>query len=98
MGRDAYLDKQLSVRPDSVVDAVSDRYPLLTMSTTQLKQLFDANDDKPDDQKLDYMATEDQLVEMKIIRTVWSVNQLFEKVHDVWTAYVTCRSGTRPGC
>ena len=88
MGRDAYLDKQLSVRPDSVVDAVSDRYPLLTMSTTQLKQLFDANDDKPDDQKLDYMATEDQLVEMKIIRTVWSVNQLFEKVHDVWTAYV----------
>ena len=29
MGRDAYLDKQLSVRPDPVVDAVSDRYPLL---------------------------------------------------------------------
>ena len=88
MGRDAYLDKQLSVRPDPVVDAVSDRYPLLTMSTTQLKQLFDANDKKPDDQKLDYMATEDQLVEMKIIRTVWSTNQLFEKVHDVWMAYV----------
>jgi uncharacterized protein (DUF1800 family) len=88
MGRDAYLDKQLSVRPDPVVDAVSDRYPLLRMSTTQLKELFDANDKKPDDQKLDYMATEDQLVEMKIIRTVWSTNQLFEKVHDVWMAYV----------
>jgi uncharacterized protein (DUF1800 family) len=88
MGREAYLNKQLTVRPDPVVDAVADRYPLLRMSTTQLTQLFDGNDDKPDDQKLDYMATEDQLVEMKIIRTVWSTNQLFEKVHDVWMAYV----------
>ena len=88
MGRTAYLEKQLTVRPDPVVDAVSDRYPLLKMSTTQLKQLFDANDKKPDDQKLDYMATEDQLVEMKIIRSVWSTNQLFEKVHDIWMAYV----------
>ncbi len=88
MGRDAYLNKQLTVQPDPVVDAVADRYPLLRMSTTQLKQLFDANENKPDDQKLDYMATEDQLVEMKIIRTIWSTNQLLEKVHDVWMAYV----------
>jgi uncharacterized protein (DUF1800 family) len=88
MGREAYLEKQLTIRPDPVVEAVSARYPLLTMSTTQLKQLFDANDKKPDDQKLDYMATEDQLVEMKIIRSVWSTNQLFEKVHEVWQAYV----------
>jgi uncharacterized protein (DUF1800 family) len=88
MGREAFLDQQLTVRPDPVVDAVSARYPLLKMSTTQLKQVFDANDKKPDDQKLDYMASEDQLVEMKIIRSVWSTNQLFEKVHEVWQAYV----------
>ena len=50
--------------------------------------MYDAEQDKPDDQKHDYMATEDQLVEMKIIKSVWSTNQLFEKVHDVWSAYV----------
>ena len=86
------------MRPDPVVAAVAKRYPLLTQTPTQLKQLFDTNDKKPDDQKLDYMATEDQLVEMKIIKSAWSTNQLFEKVHDVWTAFVHVPVGekTRP--
>lgn len=88
MGRDAYLAKQLTVQPDPVVKDVSARYPLLAMSPTQLKAMYDGEKDKPDDQKHDYMATEDQLVEMKIIRSVWSTNQLFEKVHEIWSAYV----------
>jgi uncharacterized protein (DUF1800 family) len=89
MGRQRYLESQLTVqRPDPVVDGVAERYRLLSMTPTQLKQLFDGNDQRPENQKLDYMATEDQLVEMKIIRSVWSTNQLFEKVHDVWAAYV----------
>ena len=88
MGRDNYLAKQLTVQPDPVVKDVSARYPLLAMSPTALKAMYDGEQDKPDDQKHDYMATEDQLVEMKIIRSAWSTNQLFEKVHDVWAAYV----------
>jgi uncharacterized protein (DUF1800 family) len=88
MGRAAYLEKQLTVQPDPVIKEVGARYSLLQRTPTQLKQMFDAEQDKPDDQKHDYMATEDQLVEMKIIKSVWSNNQLFEKVHDVWTAYV----------
>jgi uncharacterized protein (DUF1800 family) len=88
MGRAAYLEKQLTVQPDPAVTAVAQRYPLLQQTPTQLKALYEGNDEKPDDQKLDYMATEDQLVEMKIIRSVWSTNQLFEKVHDVWAAFV----------
>jgi uncharacterized protein (DUF1800 family) len=88
VGREAYLEQQLTVRPDPVVAGVMDRYPLLMRTPTQLKALYQDNDKKPDDQKLDYMATEDQLVEMKIIKSVWSTNQLFEKVHDVWTAFV----------
>jgi uncharacterized protein (DUF1800 family) len=87
-GRERYLEQQLTVRPDPVVAEVAARYPLLTQTPTQLKRLFEGNDKRPDDEKLDYMATEDQLVEMKIIRSVWSTNQLFEKVHDVWTAFV----------
>ena len=89
MGRERYLESQLTVqRPDPVVAGVADRYRLLAMTPTQLKQLFDGNDQRPDDQKLDYMATEDQLVEMKIIRTAWSKNQLFERVHDVWASFL----------
>lgn len=88
MGRQAYLEKQLTVQPDPAVAAVEARYPLIKQTPTQLKALYQDNDKKPDDQKLDYMATEDQLVEMKIIKSVWSSNQLFEKVHDVWSAYV----------
>jgi uncharacterized protein (DUF1800 family) len=88
VGRERYLEQQLTVRPDPVVAGVAERYPLLAQTPTQLKRLFDGNDQKPDNEKLDYMATEDQLVEMKIIRSVWSTNQLFEKVHDVWTAFV----------
>jgi uncharacterized protein (DUF1800 family) len=88
VGRERYLEQQLTVRPDPVAAEVAERYPLLTRTPTQLKRLFDGNDDKPEDEKLDYMAAEDQLVEMKIIRSAWSVNQLFEKVHDVWTAFV----------
>jgi uncharacterized protein (DUF1800 family) len=88
MGREAYLEKQLKVQPDPVIKSVEDRYPLLLRTPTQLKALYQDNDKKPDDQKLDYMATEDQLVEMKIMKTIWSSNQLFEKVHDVWTAFV----------
>ncbi|MFL6129601.1 MAG: DUF1800 family protein [Mycobacteriales bacterium] len=87
-GRERYLEQQLTVRPDPVVAGVAERYPLLTQTPMQLKRLFDGNDRKPDDQKLDYLAAEDQLVEMKIIRSAWSTNQLFEKVHDVWTAFV----------
>lgn len=87
-GRERYLERQLTVRPDPVVADVAERYPLLTQTPTQLKRLFDGNDKKPDNQKLDYMATEDQLVEMKIIRSAWSTNQLFEKVHEVWTAFL----------
>ena len=88
MGRGPYLEKQLTVQADPVIKSVEDRYPLLLRTPTQLKALYKDNDKKPDDQKLDYMATEDQLVEMKIMKTVWSSNQLFEKVHDVWTAFV----------
>jgi uncharacterized protein (DUF1800 family) len=88
LGRERFLDKQLTVQPDPLIKEVGARYPLLQRSPTQLKAIFDANDKKPDDQKLDYMATEDQLVEMKIIKSIWSTNQLFEKVHDVWSAYV----------
>ena len=88
MGREAYLEKQLTVQPDPAIEQVADRYPLIMQTPTQLKELYDGNDDKPDDQKLDYMATEDQLVEMKIIKTVWSTNQLFEKTHDVWAAFL----------
>ena len=88
VGRERYLEQQLTVRPDPAVTEVAKRYPLLTQSPTQLTQLFRGNDKKPDNQKLDYMAAEDQLVEMKIIRSAWSTNQLFEKVHDVWTAFV----------
>lgn len=88
MGRGPYLEKQLTVQADPVIKSVEDRYPLLLRTPTQLKALYKDNDKKPDEQKLDYMATEDQLVEMKIIKTVWSTNQLFEKVHDVWTAFV----------
>ena len=87
-GRERYLEQQLTVRPDPVVAEVAGRYPLPRQTPTQLKVLFDGNDKKPDNEKLDYMATEDQLVEMKIIKSVWSTNQLFEKVHDVWTAFV----------
>jgi uncharacterized protein (DUF1800 family) len=88
MGRDNYLAKQLTVQPDPVVKGVSARYSLLNMTPAQLKAMYDGEQNKPDDQKHDYMATEDQLVEMKIIRSAWSTNQLFEKVHDVWSAYV----------
>lgn len=88
MGREAYLEKQLTIQPDPVIASVADRYPLLLRTPTQLKALYADNDKKPDDQKLDYGATEDQLVEMKIIKTVWSTNQLFEKTHDVWAAFV----------
>lgn len=88
MTRGRYVESQLTVQPDPVVDGVTDRYRLLGMTPTQLKQLFDGNDQRPDDQKLDYMAAEDQLVEMKIIRTAWSRNQLFERVHDVWASFV----------
>ncbi|HEV7653973.1 MAG TPA: DUF1800 family protein [Mycobacteriales bacterium] len=88
MGRAAYLEKQLTVQPDPLIKQVGARYSLLQRTPTQLKQMYDAEQDKPDDQKHDYMATEDQLVEMKIIKSVWSTNQLFEKVHDVWSAYV----------
>lgn len=89
MGRERYLESQLTMaRTDPAVNAVGDRYRLLTMSPTELKQLFAGNDQRPDDQKLDYMAAEDQLVEMKIIKTAWSQNQLFERVHDVWASFV----------
>jgi uncharacterized protein (DUF1800 family) len=89
MGRERYLESQLTMaRTDPAVNAVGERYRLLTMSPTQLKQLFAGNDQRPDDQKLDYMAAEDQLVEMKIIKTAWSQNQLFERVHDVWASFV----------
>lgn len=88
MGRERYLEKQLTVQPDPVVKGVSARYSLLDMTPAQLKAMYDGEQNKPDDQKHDYMATEDQLVEMKIIRSVWSTNQLFEKVHDIWAAYV----------
>jgi len=71
-----------------VIQQVADRYPLLMRTPAQLKALYQDNDKKPDDQKLDYMAAEDQLVEMKIIKTAWSQNQLFERVHDVWAAFV----------
>ena len=87
-GRERYLEQQLTVRPDPVVAEAAERYPLLSQTPTQLKRLYAGNDDKPDNEKLDYMATEDQLVEMKIIRSAWSTNQLFEKVHDVWTAFL----------
>jgi uncharacterized protein (DUF1800 family) len=87
-GRERYLEQQLTVRPDPVIAEAAERYPLLTQTPTQLKRLFDGNEDKPDDEKLDYLATEDQLVEMKIIRSAWSTNQLFEKVHDVWSAFL----------
>ena len=50
--------------------------------------MYQDNDKKPDNEKLDYMATEDQLVEMKIIKSAWSTNQLFERVHEVWAAFV----------
>lgn len=88
LGRQGYLEQQLTLRPDPAIAAVADRYPLLRQTPTQLRELYRGNDDKPDNQKLDYMATEDQLVEMKIIRSVWSTNQLAEKVHDVWSAFV----------
>jgi uncharacterized protein (DUF1800 family) len=88
VGREKYLEQQLTVRPDPAIAAIADRYPLLLRTPTQLKALYQDNDKKPDDQKLDYMATEDQLVEMKIIKSVWSTNQLFEKTHDVWMAFL----------
>lgn len=88
MGRGPYLEKQLTIQADPVIKSVENRYPLLLRTPTQLKALYKDNDKRPDEKKLDYMATEDQLVEMKIIKTVWSTNQLFEKVHDVWTAFV----------
>ena len=87
-GRQRFLESQLAVQNDPVVAGVSDRYRLLDMTPTQLKQLFEGNDQRPDDQKLDYMAAEDQLVEMKIIKTAWGRNQLFEKVHDVWASFM----------
>jgi len=88
LGRERYLERQLTVNPDDpAVEAVADRYPLIMRTPTQLEQLFDGNDDRPDDQKLDYLAAEDQLVEMKIIRSAWSVNQLFERTHDVWASF-----------
>ena len=88
MGRERFLEQQLTVRPDPVVAEAAERYPLLNQSPTQLKRLFEGNDDRPENQRLDYLATEDQLVEMKIIRTAWSVNQLFEKTHDVWASFL----------
>ena len=89
MGRERYLESQLTMaRTDPAVNAVGDRYRLLTMTPTQLKLLFAGNDQRPDDQKLDYMGAEDQLVEMKIIKTGWSRNQLFERVHDVWASFI----------
>lgn len=88
VGRERYLERQLTVNPnDPAVEAVADRYPLIMRTPTQLKQLYEGNDEKPDDQKLDYLATEDQLVEMKIIKSAWSVNQLFERTHDVWASF-----------
>ena len=88
LGRERYLERQLTVNPtDPVVTSVAARYPLITRTPTQLKQLFEGNDDKPEDQRLDYLAAEDQLVEMKIIKTAWSVNQLFERTHDVWASF-----------
>ncbi len=88
MGRERFLEQQLTVRPDPVVAEAAERYPLLTRTPTQLKQMYEGNDDKPENERLDYLATEDQLVEMKIIRTAWSTNQLFEKVHDVWASFL----------
>lgn len=96
VGRERYLEQQLAVKPaDPAVDAVAERYPLIMRTPTQLKQLFEGNDDKPDNEKLDYMAAEDQLVEMKIIKSAWSVNQLFERTHDVWCSFAHCPVGEK---
>jgi uncharacterized protein (DUF1800 family) len=96
LGRARWLEKQLTVdTADPLVTKVADRYPLLAMTPTQLKARYDADQNKPDDQKLDYLATEDQLSEMKIIRMVWSNNQLVERIHDTWAAFLHVPRGEK---
>src|SRR5829696_7019615 len=84
VGRTDWIDSQLAVQQeDPELTALLRRYPLLTTPPAQIKAMFDADEGKPDDQKLNYHAVSDQLVEARLARSVWSRNQLHEKVCDV---------------
>jgi uncharacterized protein (DUF1800 family) len=84
VGRTNWINSQLAMQPeDPELAALLRRYPLLTTPPAQIKAMFDANEGKPDDQKLDYHAVSDQLVEARLARSAWSRNQLHEKVCDV---------------
>jgi uncharacterized protein (DUF1800 family) len=85
MGRAAWVESQLKLQEeDPELTALLDRYQLLAKSPTDIAQMFKDNDNKPDDQKLDYHAVSDQLVAARYARSFWSRNQLFEKVCDVF--------------
>jgi hypothetical protein len=85
LGAQRWINNQLTMRPESPeLTELLGRYEFLAKSPAEIKQMFEGNNDKPDDQKLDYHVVSDQLVEARLARSIWSTNQLHEKVCDVF--------------